>query len=85
MKVQLSQDLKNSRLLVEIRLLVRSQEEVRTMVLERHSVLWGGRQLGWIVSSAQWKAELGSNELGYLAEETSRPRGTAWLLLVPYS
>lgn len=35
-------------------------------------------------SSVMWKAELGSGELGYLAQEISKQnfRGTAWFLLL---
>lgn len=77
-----------NRLLVKMWMLTlpeRTQEEISNIVLET------GRKRGCIMAESLvelcslviWKVELGSNELKYLTEETSKPsvEAVAWFLL----
>lgn len=67
-------------------LLVRSQTEIRNLLLETGEVSYVIKwQKTWL-NSFGWKADLGSNKLGYLAEEITMQsvRGVTWVLLVVY-
>lgn len=62
-------------------LLVKSQTEMGNMLLEVEELgpcYKVGENLAKLCSSVLWKVEFVSDELGYLAEETSKPSVEAW-------
>lgn len=75
-------------------ILKRSQAEIRSMLLETEGkvILVTKQQRAWLdcvrsCPKVLWKAELGSNEIGYLIEAISKQsiEEIAWLLLNAYS
>lgn len=68
--------------------LVRSQMEMRNMWLGTGGkvvLVWSGKELTELYSSILGRVELQRNDIGYLAEETSKQSGTTWFLLTAYS